>query len=480
MGYPVLVVVQPGQFVGRQTQLALLERDLAEVRRTRRGRFVLLRGRRRVGKSRLVSEFLRRHDVPAVFFAATPGRPERELSRFAEAVGRSTLPAASLVLSGTSFASWEAALRTVAMSAGDEPSVIVIDELPYLVDGRREVEAELQHVWDQVLEQHPVLLIAVGSDLAMMSALTSYGRPLFGRPTRELVLNPLTVAEVGDLLGFAPADAMDATLVVGGFPLVAQSWTEGFDRRQFLTTSLGDPTSALIVTGERALAAEFPDPAARAALNAIGSGESGFTAIASRTGLPATTLRRVLDSLLSKRIVVAERPLSTRPAPKLTRIRVADPYLRFWLRFVEPGLEEIERGRGDLAMQRVEEGWPAYRGLAVEPIVRDSLDRLIPDGRFGDVRHIGAYWTRSHDVEVDLVGASDGQPTGRVAMVGSIKWRENAPFGRADLAALLKSRDQVPGTDPHAMLIAVSRTGVEVDGIDLTFGPGDIVDAWRA
>jgi uncharacterized protein len=59
--------------------------------------------------------------------------------------------------------------------------------------------------------------------------------------------------------------------------------------------------------------------------------------------------------LLSNRIVVVERPLSTRPAPKLTRLRIADPYLRFWLRFVEPGLEEIERGHADLTLARVEE-----------------------------------------------------------------------------------------------------------------------------
>ena len=244
-----------GRFVDRQSQLALLERDLGEVERSRRGRFVLLRGRRRVGKSRLVSEFLRRHQVPSVFYAATPAPPERELVRFADAVGRSTVPAADLVRSGTSFRSWEAALSTVAMSVGDSAIVIVIDELPYLVDGRRELEAQLQHVWDQVLEHRPVLLIAIGSDLAMMAALTSHGRPLFGRPTREIVLNPLTIAEVGDLLGLAPAEAIDAALVVGGFPLVAQSWLPDLDRQEFLQDALADPTRALRQRGPRRIAA---------------------------------------------------------------------------------------------------------------------------------------------------------------------------------------------------------------------------------
>lgn len=468
-----------GQFVGRQRQLALLERDLADVRATGRGRFVLVRGRRRIGKSRLVNEFLVRSRPPAVFYAATRGPMDRELARFSEAVGHSTLPAAAMVRDGTTFTGWQAALSAVAMVTGDDACVVVIDELPYLLGAHPEVEAEFQHAWDQVLENRPVLLIAIGSDLAMMEALTSYGRPLHGRATREIVLEPLTVAEVGDLLGLDPAAAVDATLIVGGFPLVAQTWPKGLDRREFLAEALTDPTSALIVTGERALAAEFPDVLARAVLQAVGAGQSTFAAIASRTGVPSTTLRRVLDSLLNKRVLAAEQPLSSRPAPKLTHIRVADPYLRFWLRFVEPGLDEVERGRGDLAAQRVDEGWAAYRGAAVEPLIRSSIDRMLPTMSLAGTRHVGSYWTRSHEVEVDVVGTPDLRPVTRVSLLGSIKWRENAAFDRADVAALHAARQRVPGANPETLLLAVSRTTVASLGVDITWGPADVVDAWR-
>ncbi len=467
-------------FVGRRSQLALLDSDLEQVRRSGTGRFVLLRGRRRVGKSRLVSEFLRRHDdVPAVFHAATPAAEDRELRRFAASVERSSAAAATAVRSGTVFTGWEGALSTVALATGTEPCVIVIDELPYLIDGRPDIEAEFQHVWDQVLEHRPVLLIAIGSDLAMMAALTNHGRPLYGRPTRQIVLDPLSVAEVGDLLDLAPAEAIDAALVVGGFPLVARSWSPGTDRSGFLAEALSDPTSPLIVTGERALAAEFPDPAARLTLGAVGAGEATFGTVAQRTGLPATTLRRTLDMLQSKRIVAAERPLSTRPAPKLTRLRISDPYLRFWLRFVEPGLEEIERGRADLAIDRVTIGWDTYRGVAVEPLVRAAIDRLLPDQRFGGTRQVGGYWNRTNAIEVDLVGVDDPRAPQRVEMIGSVKWREAAPFGRADLAALARARDQVPGADDRTMLLAASRTGVDAPGVDAVLGPDEIVEALR-
>ena len=121
-----------------------------------------------------------------MFFAATPAPPDRELTRFADAVERSTLPVASMIRSGTAFTSWEAALSAVAMSGDGDACVVVLDELPYLVDGRPDVEAQLQHVWDQVLEHHPVLLVAIGSDLAMMSALTATGgRCSAGLPVRS-------------------------------------------------------------------------------------------------------------------------------------------------------------------------------------------------------------------------------------------------------------------------------------------------------
>lgn len=464
-----------GAFVGRERQLAVLAQELDGVRRSGRGAFVLLRGRRRIGKSRLVSEFLDRHDVPSVFFAAGQQPPGQELARFAEAVARSDLPAAAAVASGTSFASWEAALTTLAATSRGQAFVVVLDELPYLLARDPGLEAQLQHTWDRVLEAAPVLLVAIGSDLSSMAALTSYGRPLYGRPTRELVLQPLSVGEVGGLLGLAPAEAFDAALVVGGFPLVARSWPPGAGVMEFLRAALADPTSPLIVTAERALAAEFPDPLAGAVLRAVGAGEATFGGVGRATGIPATTLRRILDLLRDKGAVAEERPLSARPAPKTARLRIADPYLRFWLRFVAPGLEEIERGRPDLALERVAQGWPAYRGSAVEPLVRAALDRLLPDARLGVAQRVGAYWTRAADVEVDLVGTAGTPARPTVVFVGSVKWRDREPLGRRDVIDLQRARERVPGADADTLLVAVSRDGRDPGGLDLVLGPDDLL-----
>jgi uncharacterized protein len=189
------------------------------------------------------------------------------------------------------------------------------------------------------------------------------------------------------------------------------------------------------------LAAEFPDSVnARDVLSAIGSGERTFTNIARAAGgIAHASLTRAIDVLVAKRIVVGELPISTRPS-KERRYRVTDPYLRFWLRFIGPHLPEIERLRGDLALQRIRDGWTAWRGRAVEPLARESLARLLPDGRLPAASAVGAYWNRSSTIEVDIVGA-DREPIAKdVYFLGSIKWLERSPFDSHDLAVLQKHR----------------------------------------
>jgi AAA+ ATPase superfamily predicted ATPase len=315
-----------------------------------------------------------------------------------------------------------------------------------------------------------------------MSALTEYDRPLYGRPTLEMVVQPFGPHETAEMLDLPSADAIDAQLVLGGFPQITQEWRPGMSMWDFLGEQLSNPTSPFIVGGERILSAEFPEEVrARQVLATIGSGERTFTTIQRRADIHETTLQRALEVLVGqKRMVSAERPLSSRPSRE-THYAVADSYLRFWLRFVGPHIPEIERGRGDLAVARIREGWSAYRGRAVEPLVRESVFRMLPDERFGNAQYVGGYWTRKGDVEVDLVGAEEKVRPKRVAFVGSIKWRERTPFDGRDLGRIAAQRDDVPGTDEDTVLVGVSREGFDQQGrgLDAALVPEDLLEAWK-
>lgn len=467
-------------FVERRRYMDLLCAELERVRTSGEGRFVSMRGRRRVGKSRLVEEFIRREQVPHVFFTASRQSSGRELALFAEEVAGSDLPAAAVVRGGLAFETWDAALTLIFSTADrSSPAVIVLDEFPHLIAEDPAIEGTLQKIWDRQLSRVPVLLIVVGSDVSMMQALTEYSRPLYGRPTREMVVEPFNPAETASMLELPAADALDAQLVAGGFPLTMRSWGSETGLWEFLTESLTDSTSPLIVSGERALAAEFPTGAqAREVLSVIGAGETTFTNIANRAGIAQAPLARSLEVLVNrKRIVSADRPLSARLS-KDTRYVVADSYLRFWLRFVGPNMEQIERGRGELVVEQIKTSWPDYRGKAVEPLIREAMERLLPDERFGEARYVGGYWTRTNDVEVDLVGAGKEARPERVDFVGSIKWREQALFDRKDFRYLVAQRPRVPGADDSALTVGVSRTGFDIADLDVKLGPEELLGAW--
>lgn len=467
-------------FIGRHRDVQRLWRHLDAVRIDGHGRLLSIRGRRQAGKSRLVTEFADRTGLPQLFFTASRlASPREELSRLAAEAARSSLPGAS-VLEGVTPDSWAGAFRLIASALPDGPAIVVFDEFPWMCQSSPALEGALQVAWDRTLESRPVLFILIGSDISMMEALSAYERPLFGR-VKEMVVNPFDLGDTAEMIAAADsAVAIDAQLVTGGYPRLCAEWRAASDVMGFLDRQLADENSDLVDVGRNVLAAEFPpDLQATRVLAAIGSGERTNKAIAARAGIKDTPLARSLETLrAAKRMVAVERPVSLRPRND-PRYRVADSYLRFWLRFIEPSLPDIARGRPDLVLARVRKSWIEYRGYAVEPLVRESLERIAAtDPVLAEAAVMGAYWTRTGDVEVDLVGVDQWPDARKVAVTGSIKWRERDPFDRHDLADLVTHRSQIPGAE-SSRLIAVSRSGCTAQDVDRAYGPADLVGAWR-
>jgi uncharacterized protein len=468
-------------FVGRRRELAALDRTLAEVAAAkdsgRPGRCLILRGRRRIGKSALVEEFVGRSDVPYVFHTAEIGFGTDALDEFTRAVRESSLPDADVFAEATP-GNWTAALRQLAgILPRHGPSVVVLDEVPYLMDAAGSFESVLQRAWDRELSHRPVLLILIGSDLSMMEALTSYGRPFHQRGA-DMPIGPLNPADVATMTGLGPAAACDAALVTGGLPIICARWERGEDIWSFLGRELANPVSPLIASAQLSLAAEFPDHAqARAVLSAIGSGERTFTNIARAAGgIAHSTLTRATDLLTDKRVVVGDLPVSLHPS-KERRYRITDSYLRFWFAFLGPHLTEVDRMRSDLTLGRIRRDWSGWRGRAVEPLVRESLARLLPARGIPAAPVVGGYWTRSNDVEIDIVGADRGPIAGQLLFLGSVKWLENSPFDSHDLISLQRHRDRLTG-EP-VPLVAVTRSGASTARLDAVFEPDELLESWR-
>lgn len=474
------------QFVGRAELLARITAEWVAARDTGVGRLITVRGRRRVGKTWLVEEFVERASPPHVFFAASAQTPDRELGLFARELAWSSLPSRHLG-GGADFTTWQGALAAAAAESDRaRPSVIVIDEFPYLLGdteaSRNAVLGAVQAAWDRVLGKVPVLVILVGSDQSMMEELTAHGRPLYQRASREIVVPPLNPVEAAALAGLDGADALDGYLVTGGFPRVAATRL-GRPLAEFLEDQLADDGSPLVATGRQILDGEFaPGAQARAILSVIGEGLRRRADIAAEVGVAAHNLQGPLNTLGERRRVVeGRRPLSC-AASRDTRYEIVDPYLRFFVRFVDRHRGEIERGRGRLVAAAILADWPAYRGRAIEALVREAIERLLPDPRFGPAAAVGSFWTPDHRIEVDLVGADRREvPAARVDFIGTIKWRESRRLGLAEINVLAQAGSAIQGVGPLTRTVAVSRAGFDpraAAAFDTVLGPGELLAAW--
>ncbi|MGH3265502.1 MAG: DUF234 domain-containing protein, partial [Trebonia sp.] len=245
------------------------------------------------------------------------------------------------------------------------------------------------------------------------------------------------------------------------------------------------PLSPFLAAGELTIASEFPGTTSTyAVLRAIGGGERTFSAIAQYAGgegpMSPGTLTPILRTLLDKRVLAVDSPLSMKTDNRNKRYRIADSYLRCWLGILADVLPLIERGRGDMAGDLIERAWPSFRGRAVEPIVRESLLRLTPDTDWPRTGAVGSWWNRQNNPEVDLVGADRSPLTKRIDFVGSIKWHEGKLFGTREYNQLARDAIEVPGVTHDTSLVAVSRTGF-ADNVSpaAAWGPEDLLRAWQ-
>lgn len=470
-------------FFGRNRELERFNRELETVRQGggRPGRCLIVSGRHRVGKSRLVQEFVTRAGIPSVFYTASQLPPDLELENFQREVANSDLPQRENYGPGAS--NWNGSLRLFAETLpSDQPAIVVLDELPYLTETIQSFEGILQAVWDRILVHKPVLLILIGSDVSIMESINRYDRPFHQRGT-PMKIGPLTPADIAEMAELEPPDAFDAYLITGGLPLLCSDWDPGTTRSEYLNKAVSNPTSPLVVAAPLNVEGEFqPDARAQTILPIIASHERAYTAIRQRSGRANSTFKRAMDALLQKGIVTADQSLSTK-SPNEKRYRVSDPYLRFWFHFINSHMGHIGRSRPDLVMEYIEAGWSAWRGRAIEPILREALARLlIEDAPWepSNAAEIGGYWTRSNDVEVDLVAGDRSPVAQRIGFLGSIKWYESQPFSRRDGRKLAQMTSRVPGASDETPLVAISRVKpTENTSVDVTLTAEDLIKAWK-
>jgi hypothetical protein len=437
--------------IDREPEMASLE-SAASRAAAGAPQLVVVWGRRRVGKTFLLSHFS--SDQRAVFFGATQQAQGVELSRLADAVRRD-LGDQAADLAGGSFASWEAALRFFAALAREQPLVVVLDEVPYLTASTPGFASVVQAVWDHLPAGTQLTLVLCGSAIGMMEAMIGAGGALRGRPTLTMRLSPIEPVPARAFLGeLEPPAFLEAYAACGGYPLHLRAWDQHAGCEANLLRLAGAPGGILLEDAESMLAEELTHAGGYArVLAAIGRGRTRYAQIASESD---QRIERPLEILMRAGLISKRLPVGA-PRGARASYEIADPYLAFWFSVLYSDIPQIEAGQGRAVLNRKNPSWQRHLGAVFEDVARAHARRLATRGELPSDLVIDRWWATSGEpCEVDVLGIRGT----RSLLLGEARW-QSRPLGARELAQLQAKASRVPRAVESPIFALWGRGGID-------------------
>ncbi len=349
-------------FIGRKRELAVLQ-ELAD---SGKPELFVLYGRRRVGKTELLQQLC--HGRRAAYFLAAQVRDKDNLRAFRRVLEE----ALGDPLIGTiEFPDWTAALTFAAERVGAERLVLVLDEFPYLCEANPGLPSLIQRFWDLRGKRSSLMLVLCGSQVSFMEKEVLAERsPLFGRRTGQRRLEPLVPSEaLGFFRTWEREQALLAYGIVGGMPAYLGRFDERFTLEENLLREVLRPEGYLFDEVHYLLHTELTNPSTYSSiLAAVARGAERVGDVALAVGVDSPTANKYLHVLRELRLVAREVPL-TDPDPLRSRrgvYRIADRFVAFHFRHVQPHISLIEAGRG---------------ARVLEEFIRPDFPRLLEEAR---------------------------------------------------------------------------------------------------
>jgi len=394
------------KFVNRREELCILERCYK-----RRGfEFVVITGRRRVGKSRLLEEFLK--NKPSIYLLCENRPYFYNLRKFSKIISEYfNLPEVTLNSLRDCFE-----LITKIYKEGKK-LVIVIDEFSYLVKQNSEVVAEMQSIVDEILKDKNIMLVLSGSAVSLMQKeLLTYSSPLYGRTTANIFLKPLSFDYLSE---WFPKNRVEELIkifsVADGIPKYLEFF-EGRDVEKEIKENFFNPHSFLFREMIQIISEELRNTGLYISiLEAISKGKNKVVEIANYAYIKASEVTSYLNILQNIGLVKRIVPLFG----KKGIYDIADNYTRFWFNFVSPHYSEIEEGFADNALNDFEKNFNLYLGRIFENLIL----RLIRSGFVKlpiSFTKIGRWWHKDNEIDIVALNESTKQ-----ILFAECKWQSN-------------------------------------------------------
>jgi AAA+ ATPase superfamily predicted ATPase len=430
------------RFSGREKELQLLQTEWEADE----ARMLILYGRRRVGKTRLVTYWIESATPRALYWVAEPTSSVDQLRSFSQALF--CFDSGIKPPHDFSYASWKQAFEQVARISRDGRFTLILDEFTYLLSLEPGVAGILQNAWDQTLKQANVFFIISGSHIGMMErGVLSYQAPLYGRATSKLLLLPLPFKQTKIFFPkYRPDERVVVYAMFGGVP----AYWEQLDPSISLDRNIKEKVlrgSNLVQDEPRLLLQDFVSEIHNyaAILRAIAGGSRTPGEIAAESGLNDRHISMYLSNLADTGFVERRLPITDKAASRSGRHFITDPFLRFYFRFLSRRQAQIAMGVQDQALEEIKRhlidfiGTHTWEELCQEWLLRATGRRILPF--MPD--QVGSIWNR--EAQIDVAGIN---PMEKTLILGECKW-DRHPIGLGVLTGLVSKTEKVVPKEGH-------------------------------
>jgi AAA+ ATPase superfamily predicted ATPase len=367
--------------------------------------FMILYGRRRVGKTRLLTHWLQRYDPDGLYWVAEPASALTQLRSFSQALLSFFDPEVEVPPDFT-FSTWDLALRQLALKAQERRFAIFIDEVTYLIDVNDEFVGTLQKAWDQWLSDTNLMLVLSGSQMGLMRKhLLDYEAPVHGRATAQMQLPALPYGTTKDYFPkYNAEERVTLYAMWGGVPAYWERLDPGVPILENLRLNIL-PAHAWMVDESRILLQDFITDLHNyvGIMRAIADGQQAIGEISGRTGLNSSKASFYLSVLRDTGFVMRQVPITQLGTDsRRGRYFVTDPYLRFFYRFMSAYQSTLALGQLQQILDLIQEGLPSFihnntwQELCREWLLLASANGEIPV----PVADVGSEWAKNYTVDV--------------------------------------------------------------------------------
>ena len=386
------------RFVDRESDMAFLIDEYMQDRAS----LVILYGRRRVGKTALITNFGK--DRNMLYFLATEESEVINRAQFKTQVAEYTHNA---LLGNAVVDNWEIIFDTLARYEPDVRKLIVIDEFQYIGKSNPAFPSVFQKIWDSKLKELNVMVVLCGSLISLMESQTlAYDSPLYGRRTGQIKLSPIPFRYYNEFYrGKDEKELIPYYSVTGGVPKYIELFREETDIYAAIEKHVISTRSFLYEEPVFLLQREVTEIGSYFSLiRAIAAGNHKLSAIASVLEVKQTSLTRYLRTLINLDIIEREVPITEENPEKSKRglYKVRDNFIEFWFKFVYPERSAIERGHTEQVMRRIRDGLDSrHTAFVFESICREKLWQLVSEGALPvQFDRVGRWWDNKREIDI--------------------------------------------------------------------------------